>query len=117
MLVNAVPLTPYTSLMFNAKVFGAMKKTAYFLSLSRGGVVDQPALVEALKEGRIAGAGLDVTTPEPLPPDAPLWDCPNTVMTCHTSGFSPQRRIRQMGLIAGKRAPLRRRPAPAQRGG
>ncbi len=86
--------------MFNAKVFGAMKKTAYFLSLSRGGVVDQPALVEALKEGRIAGAGLDVTTPEPLPPDAPLWDCPNTVMTCHTSGFSPQRRIRQMGLIA-----------------
>ncbi len=99
-LVSAVPLTPYTSLMFNAKVFRAMKKTAYFLSLSRGGVVDQPALVEALKEGRIAGAGLDVTTPEPLPPDAPLWDCPNTVMTCHTSGFSPQRRVRQMGLIA-----------------
>lgn len=99
-LVSAVPLTPYTSLMFNAKVFRAMKKTAYFLSLSRGGVVDQRALEQALKEGWIAGAGLDVTTPEPLPPDAPLWDCPNTVMTCHTSGFSPQRRIRQMGLIA-----------------
>jgi phosphoglycerate dehydrogenase-like enzyme len=99
-LVSAVPLTKDTSLLFNDKVFRAMKKTAYFLSLSRGGVVDQPALVQALQEGWIAGAGLDVTTPEPLPPDAPLWDCPNTVMTCHTSGFSPQRRIRQMGLIA-----------------
>ena len=99
-LVNACPLTKETTRMFDEKVFRAMKKTAYFLSLSRGGLVDQPALVRALKEGWIAGAGLDVVTPEPLPADAPLWDCPNTVITCHSSGFSPQRRIRQMGLIA-----------------
>lgn len=99
-LVSAPPLTPRTARMFDEKVFRAMKKTAYFLSLSRGDVVDQPALIRALKEGWIAGAGLDVVTPEPLPSDSPLWDCPNTVLTCHTSGFSPQRRIRQMGLIA-----------------
>jgi phosphoglycerate dehydrogenase-like enzyme len=99
-LVNSAPLTKDTALLFNEKVFRAMKKTAYFLSISRGGLVDQPALIAALKEGRIAGAGLDVTTPEPLPPDSPLWDCPNTVITCHSAGFSPQRRIRQMSLIA-----------------
>jgi len=99
-LVNSVPLTKDTAGLFNEKVFRAMKKTAYFLSISRGPVVDQPALVRALKEGWIAGAGLDVTTPEPLPPDSPLWDCPNTVITCHSAGFSPQRRIRQMSLIA-----------------
>ena len=66
-LVNAAPLTKETNGMFNEKVFRAMKKTAYFLSLSRGGLVDQPALIRALKEGWIAGAGLDVVTPEPLP--------------------------------------------------
>jgi phosphoglycerate dehydrogenase-like enzyme len=99
-LVNSVPLTRETAGMFNEKVFRAMKKTAYFLSISRGPVVDQPALIRALQEGWIAGAGLDVTVPEPLPPESPLWDCPNTVITCHTAGFSPQRRIRQMSLIA-----------------
>jgi phosphoglycerate dehydrogenase-like enzyme len=99
-LVNSTPLTKETAGLFNEKVFRSMKKTAYFLSISRGGVVDQPALVRALREGWIAGAGLDVTVPEPLLPDSPLWDCPNTVITCHSAGFSPQRRIRQMSLIA-----------------
>jgi D-2-hydroxyacid dehydrogenase (NADP+) len=98
-LVNAVPATKETKEMFNESVFRAMKKTAYFLSLSRGANVDQEALVRALKEGRIAGAGLDVVTPEPLPPESSLWDCPNTILTCHTSGFSAQRRVRQMGMI------------------
>ncbi len=99
-LVSAAPRTRETEGMFNEKVFRSMKKTAYFLNISRGALVDQPALIRALKEGWIAGAGLDVTTPEPLPPDSPLWDCPNLILTCHTSGFSPQRRIRQMGLLA-----------------
>ncbi|MGA1994685.1 MAG: D-2-hydroxyacid dehydrogenase [Bryobacteraceae bacterium] len=99
-LVGAAPLTKDTRHMFNEKVFRSMKKTSYFLGLSRGGLTDQTALVPALKEGWIAGAGLDVTDPEPLPSDNPLWDCPNLVMTCHTAGFSPQRRVRQMGLIA-----------------
>jgi len=99
-LVNAAPLTRQSARMFDEKIFRAMKKTAYFLSISRGGVVDQDALVRALNEGWIAGAGLDVTTPEPLPPESPLWNCPNTVITCHSAGWSPQRRIRQMSLIA-----------------
>lgn len=99
-LVGAAPLTRHTRRMFDEKVFRSMKKTAYFLGLSRGGLTDQVALAQALKEGWIAGAGLDVTDPEPLPSDNPLWDCPNLVLTCHTSGFSPQRRIRQMGLMA-----------------
>jgi phosphoglycerate dehydrogenase-like enzyme len=99
-LVNSVPLTKETKGLFDEKVFRSMKKTAYFLSISRGGCVNQPDLVRALKEGWIAGAGLDVVTPEPLPANAELWECPNTVLTCHTAGFAPQRRIRQMGLIA-----------------
>jgi phosphoglycerate dehydrogenase-like enzyme len=99
-LVSAVPRTGQTGGMFNEKVFRSMKKTAYFINISRGSVVDQPALIRALKEGWIAGAGLDVTTPEPLPAESPLWDCPNLILTCHTAGFTPQRRIRQMGLLA-----------------
>ncbi len=99
-LVGAAPLTKDTRHMFNEKVFRSMKKTAYFLGLSRGGLTDQTALVPALKEGWIAGAGLDVTDPEPLLPDNPLWDCPNLVITCHSAGFSPERRVRQMDLIA-----------------
>jgi phosphoglycerate dehydrogenase-like enzyme len=99
-LVGAAPLTKDTRHMFNEKVFRSMKKTAYFMGLSRGGLTDQTALVPALKEGWIAGAGLDVTDPEPLPPNHPLWECPNLVITAHSAGFSPERRVRQMGLIA-----------------
>jgi phosphoglycerate dehydrogenase-like enzyme len=98
-LVNSVPLTKETKGMFNEKVFGAMKKTAYVLSISRGPNVDQTALAKALKSGAIAGAGLDVTDPEPLPPGNELWECPNTIITAHSAGYSPQRRIRQMSLI------------------
>jgi phosphoglycerate dehydrogenase-like enzyme len=98
-LVSAAPATKETTKMFNAKVFGAMKKSAYFINISRGALVDEPALVAALKEGRIAGAGLDVTTPEPVPADSPLWGCPNLILTCHSAGFSPQRRVRQMALL------------------
>src|ERR1035438_6546952 len=99
-LVNAAPLTRESARMFDEKIFSAIKRAPYFLSISRGGVVDQDALVRALNEGWIAGAGLDVTTPEPLPPESPLWNCPNTVIPCQSAGWSPQRRIRQMSLIA-----------------
>ena len=99
-LVSAAPLTKDTRHMFNEKVFRSMKKTAYFINISRGPLVDNAGLVVAMKEGLIAGAGLDVTDPEPMPADSPLWGLPNTIVTCHTAGFSPQRRIRQMGLIA-----------------
>jgi phosphoglycerate dehydrogenase-like enzyme len=99
-LVGAAPSTRETAGMFNERVFRAMKKTAYFLALSRGALVDEPALARALQEGWIAGAGVDVARQEPLPSSHPFWDCPNLIITCHTSGFSPQRRIRLMGLLA-----------------
>ncbi len=75
--------------MFNEKVFRSMKKTAYFLAMSRGRLFDDLALAKALKEGWIAGAGLDVFPKEPPPSDHPIFDCPNVVMTMHTSGWSP----------------------------
>ena len=98
-LVNACPSTKVSNGMFNDQVFRAMKKTAYFISLSRGALVDEPALISALKEQRIAGACLDVVAHEPLPANDPLWDCPNLILTDHTSGYAPQRRIRLMGMI------------------
>ena len=77
-----------------------MKRTAYFLNVSRGGLVDQEALVKALQEGWIRGAGLDVTTPEPLPPENALWSCPNLVITPHNSGSAPIRQVRLVALVA-----------------
>lgn len=99
-LMSAAPLTPITRQMFNEAVFGAMKPSAYFINVSRGGLVEHNALVKALKEKRIAGAGLDVVTPEPLPADHPLWTCPNLVITPHNSGFAPIREERAVALVA-----------------
>ena len=99
-LMSAAPLTSVTKEMFNDQVFAKMKPGAYFINVSRGGLVDQNALVKALKEKRISGAGLDVTTPEPLPSDHPLWTCPNLVITPHNSGQAAIRQIRLMKLIA-----------------
>jgi phosphoglycerate dehydrogenase-like enzyme len=77
-----------------------MKKTAYFLALSRGGLFDDMALVKALQGGWIAGAGLDVFPQEPPPPNHPIFDCGNVAMTAHTSGWSPDRQIRLVALFA-----------------
>ena len=99
-LVAAAPHTPITERMFNEKVFRSMKKTAHFLALSRGMLYDDMALVRALKEGWIAGAGLDVFPIEPPPSNHPIFDCPNVVMTAHTSGWSPDRQIRLIDLFA-----------------
>ncbi len=99
-LVAAAPHTPGTERMFNEPVFRSMKKTAYFLALSRGKLFDDMALVRALKEGWIAGAGLDVFPEEPPPADHPIFDCPNVVITAHTSGWSPDRQLRLVELFA-----------------
>jgi len=99
-LVSAAPATKETEAMFNEKVFRSMKKTAYFLNLSRGALIDENALAKALKEGWIAGAGVDATRAEPLPSTHPYWDCPNLILTCHSAGFSPQRQTRFIGLLA-----------------
>lgn len=99
-LVAAAPHTRETERMFNEQVFRGMKKTAYFLALSRGKLFDDMALVKALREGWIAGAGLDVFPQEPPPSSHPIFDCPNVVMTAHTSGWSPDRQKRLIELFA-----------------
>ncbi|MFQ5942287.1 MAG: D-2-hydroxyacid dehydrogenase [Anaerolineales bacterium] len=99
-LILTVPLTPETRGMVNAKVFDGMKKSAYLIDVSRGGVVDQGALVEALKEGEIAGAALDVYPVEPLPESSPLWGMPNVILSPHVAGTSGQYLTRAAGLFA-----------------
>lgn len=99
-LVSAVPHTPVTERMFNENVFSKMKKTAYFICMSRGMVFDDMALVKALKEGWIAGAGLDVFAPDPAPKGHPIYELDNVVMTPHTSGWSADRQVRLINLFS-----------------
>ncbi len=99
-LMSAAPHTPLSQGMFNESIFRAMKPGAFFINMSRGKLVDTPALVRALKEGRIAGAGLDVTDPEPLPADHPLWTAGNVIITSHTSARSPGSDQRRKDLFA-----------------
>jgi phosphoglycerate dehydrogenase-like enzyme len=98
-LVCCAPHTKESTRMLNESIFRAMKPTAYFINVSRGPLVDTPALVRALKEGWIAGAGLDVTDPEPLPPDHPLWTAGNVIITSHTSGRSDESIERGLDLF------------------
>jgi phosphoglycerate dehydrogenase-like enzyme len=88
-VVLTVPLTPETRGMFGAREIGLMKRSAYFVNIGRGKTVDQAALVAALREGRIAGAGLDVFEDEPLPADSPLWEMEKVIVTAHYSGETP----------------------------
>ena len=97
-VVNTAPLTPQTKGIFDAAFFAKMKPSAYFINIARGGSVDTAALVDALKSKKIAGAGLDVTDPEPLPADHPLWKAPNVIITPHVSndsdlGFEAQMQV------------------------
>jgi phosphoglycerate dehydrogenase-like enzyme len=87
-VVNTAPLTPQTKGIFNAALFAKMKPSAYFINVARGGSVVTDDLVAALKNKKIAGAALDVTDPEPLPPDHPLWKTPNVIITPHIAGDS-----------------------------
>jgi glyoxylate reductase len=83
-------LTPATRGFLGAREFGAMKPGAYFINLARGPVVDEAALLEALRTGRLAGAGLDVFTVEPPRPDNPLLGLPNVVLAPHVGGASTE---------------------------
>jgi phosphoglycerate dehydrogenase-like enzyme len=87
-VVSALPLTPETTKLFDAKLFARMKKTAYFINVGRGGSVVTDDLVAALNNGVIAGAGLDVTDPEPLPKEHALWNAKNIIITPHMSAQS-----------------------------
>lgn len=88
-LVLTAPLTQETRQMIDAQAFARMKPSAYLINIGRGGTVDETALIQALQDGQIAGAGLDVFASEPLPPDSPLWDMPNVIITAHYAGDTP----------------------------
>ena len=85
-LVLAVPATPQTRHLIGTDALRAMKPSAFLVNIARGSIVDEAALVEALRTGAIAGAGLDVTAEEPLPSDSPLWTLPNVLLSPHVSG-------------------------------
>jgi phosphoglycerate dehydrogenase-like enzyme len=80
------PLTPETANLIDAAALAAMKPTAHLVNVARGRVVDEPALIGALEEKRLAAAALDVTVEEPLPAASPLWSMPNVLITPHTAG-------------------------------
>lgn len=95
----AAPHTPQSHKMMEAAQFGLMKEGAYFIAVSRGKTYDLDALTDAVKSGRLAGAGVDVTDPEPLPEDHPLWTLGNVVITPHIAGRSDKDRGRMVGTI------------------
>ena len=86
-IVSFLPKTPATYQLYNAEFFSKMKKTGIFLNGGRGSSVDQQALLSAIQKHEIAAAGLDVTDPEPLPPEHPLWKERNVMITPHVAGF------------------------------
>lgn len=98
-VINTAPLTDQTRGMFDAEFFAAMKPTAYFISVGRGGSTVTADLIAAIESGEIAGAGLDVTDPEPLPADHPLWLTPRVIITPHTAGRSDRSRDRLYLLV------------------
>lgn len=98
--VVSVPLTEETYHLIGQKAFKSMKESSIFINISRGDTVDETALISALQEGRIAGAGLDVFHKEPLPVENPLWDMENVIITPHCAGDSPYLERRALELFA-----------------
>lgn len=93
-VVVTAPFTEATRHLFDEEAFRAMKPTAYWICVSRGGIADDDALLRALREGWIAGAGIDAHDIEPLPADSPFWDAPNTIVTPHNAAASPLTSVR-----------------------
>jgi phosphoglycerate dehydrogenase-like enzyme/glyoxylase-like metal-dependent hydrolase (beta-lactamase superfamily II) len=98
-VVLAAPLTPDTQALFGSDRFALMKDGSFLINIARGKMVDTAALVAALQSKKLQGAGLDVTEPEPLPADHPLWKMPNVIVTPHVSGQSPGTRFRTRQLF------------------
>ncbi|MFZ0214461.1 MAG: D-2-hydroxyacid dehydrogenase, partial [Candidatus Dormiibacterota bacterium] len=99
-VVITLPLTSETTHLIGAAELAEMKRSAYLFNVGRGQIVDQPALLTALREGTIAGAGLDVTDPEPLPPEDPLWEAPNCLLLTHYAGLTPAYGPRAYAILA-----------------
>lgn len=98
-IVACVPLSDATYHMIGAREISLLKPTACIINMARGAVIDEAALLAALQAGRIAGAGLDTTDPEPLPAESPLWDAPNVLITPHTTPRVPDRTERSVQII------------------
>jgi phosphoglycerate dehydrogenase-like enzyme len=95
----SAPHTPLSHKMMGPRQFEMMKQGAYFIAVSRGGLYDLPSLVKALDGKKLAGAGVDVTDPEPLPKGHPLWKFDNAIITPHIAGRSDKDRARMVGTI------------------
>jgi len=89
-VIIQVPLTKDTEGMFGEKELRRMKRTAYLVNASRGNIIKEDELIEALKKGWIAGAALDTFSMEPLPEDSPLWNMKNVIITPHVAGLTPR---------------------------
>jgi phosphoglycerate dehydrogenase-like enzyme len=98
-LAIAAPLTSGTRGAISREVISRMKPTAWIMNIARGAIVDEPAMIDALKAQRIGGAALDVFTTEPLPPESPLWKLENVIVTPHHSGSSPRANERTLALF------------------
>ena len=92
------PLTPATRHLIDGPALALMQSTAILINTARGPIVDQAALRDALRDGAIAGAALDVTDPEPLPPDDPLWEAPNLIMLPHIGSATRAARERMADI-------------------
>ncbi len=99
-IVITLPLTEETTGLVSRRTIDAMRPGAIFVNVGRGGVVDEPALVDALREGRLRGAALDVFATEPLPPDSPLWELENVLISPHTAALSVHENERIVELFA-----------------
>ena len=95
-LTICCPLTEETDKLINQETLGQLKTGAYIINVTRGEIIDEDSLVDALKSGHVRGAGLDVTPREPLPAESELWRLPNVVMTPHTAGASQYRASRNL---------------------
>jgi phosphoglycerate dehydrogenase-like enzyme len=95
-VVVAIALTPETTHLLSDREFEACRPDAVVVNVARGPVLDQEALMRALRDGRIGGAALDVTDPEPLPPDHPLWSCPNVLISPHFAGSGSPRSVQRL---------------------
>jgi len=98
-IVISAPLTEETRGLIDAAAIAQMKPGAILVNVGRGGVVDEPAMIEALRSGRLAGAALEVFAREPLPADSPLWDLPNVLVSPHTAGLSMREDERIVSLF------------------
>lgn len=107
-----LPGSPFTKDMLDARRIGLMKAGSVLINIGRGSIVNTEALMAALRSGHIAAAGLDVTDPEPLPPDHPLWDCPNLLITPHISGLGASKQKHAEWFAENLRAYLEGRPQP-----